>query len=1149
MTDRSPANALTVVDRAFREACAEIDRRVRCGESHVAETWVNGPGPIPSNADLVAELIFTEYATREAHGQIPDPAEYYARFPALADRLRRMFEVDVLLREDGIADGPKDGSQHIGPYEVRERLGAGGMGIVYRGWDPKLHRDVAIKVLGPAAEKDDCDRFLKEGRAVARLNHPHIIQLYEVGEQEGQPFLAMEYVAGGTLRDRLRDQLLPVTEAAKLLATLAEAVHYAHSQGILHRDLKPGNVLLAGTADSSTLMPKVSDFGLATRLDRSAGSITVHQAGTPGYMAPEQSTGEGRLTAAADVYALGAILYEALVGRTPFLGDSPSETLLKLLHEEPVPPRRIRAEVPRDLETICLKCLNKEPTRRYATAADLAADLRRFLASEPIVARPIGALQRFVKFARRRPVLTATLAVALLALIVIAVGSVEFTRRLRHEAIETKAERDRADGERQVADGRRIEAESERQKALELLAINREYQYVARLLQVAGMRSTDPLRARELLASEEWCPPERRDFAWHYLAAACQVDVFKVAAESGGVNALAVSPDGRLVATAGMDGSVRVWDARTGNSIHVFAKAHAGKASAIVFVPDGKAVISAGLDGVVRSWDLTTAKMGIQLGKLPCPVYALIVDPRSGTVYAAGGRQGLGGRVSAWNMDGSAVRAAPPNETAVVRCLALASERGEIVMGLDSGEIVRWSIGKSSTVLRFLSNRNRVRALAVHADGTIATAHPFASRVSFWEGSSGRKLRDLDGSFGWSLQFSPDGQMLAVGEPNGYVTMCRASDAQKLVTLRGHRREFLGMRLPELAENSLAGDGVSTVAGVVFTNDGQLVSAGADDTLRGWRLDPSPIPFVGPPIPVAASSLIVLPSGRDVFAAGRDNRIHRVDLTTGALKPVTPASETMMSGLMLSADSRCLLASNSRSLVPLNQSPETIVRAWPLPDLTSPSVGVFPTQTPFIDSAPDGTVWATGPNGIVYRWMPGAGNPIACGQHPDAPGAAAYLTRLGMFVTASQAHILGWSQDADPPHAFAIAFPGRVREMFASPDGHTVIVRIDEANRKLGLYVWDALRDTAPRRMDISQFSLTALTFSADGRTIAAAGADRTLRLVNVTTDDTLLAFAERREPISGVAFLPKNRGLVALRVTTAPKETRVVQWVIDPVE
>jgi eukaryotic-like serine/threonine-protein kinase len=374
------------------------------------------------------------------------PEEVCASCPELLPQVRRRWnrldrvrsQLDVLFPPWSATDRPAPAHlqensvlPQLPGYEVEAVLGRGGMGVVYQARHLRLNRTVALKMLvaGPHAGPEELERFLREAEAVAGLHHPNIVELYDAGEVEGRPYFTMQLVEGGNLAQKLAAAPLSPRSAAELIAAVADAIEVAHQAGIIHRDLKPANVLLAAGGT-----PKVTDFGLARRLeDRDGQTLSGAALGTPSYMAPEQARGDkGAISPATDVYSLGAILYEMLTGRPPFRAESASATLQQVIADEPVPPARLNPQLPRDLETICLKCLNKERARRYASAAALADDLRRFGRGEPIVARPATPRERLFRWTRRHPA-RATLfaATALVALTVACGGAWMITQRIQ----------------------------------------------------------------------------------------------------------------------------------------------------------------------------------------------------------------------------------------------------------------------------------------------------------------------------------------------------------------------------------------------------------------------------------------------------------------------------------------------------------------------------------------------------------------------------------------------------------------------------------------------------------------------------------------------------------------------------------------------
>ncbi len=406
-----------------------------------------------------------------------------ADLDALFPRLRPDLDADTHVPRHAGGDLPQ-----VPGYIVEGELGHGGMGVVYRAWHLRLHRRVALKMLlaGRHAQPAERERFLREAQAVAGLRHPNIVQVYEAGDVDGQSYFTMELVEGGSLAQQIQGVPQPVRKAAVLVATLADAVHAAHKSGIVHRDLKPGNVLL--TADGT---PKVTDFGLARHV-QDGGELTLSGApvGTPSYMAPEQAQGrKDAIGPATDVYALGATLYELLTGRPPFRAETATATLQQVLADEPVPPARLNPQVPCDLQTVCLKCLEKDPARRFASAAALADDLRRFERGEPIEAQPTGRLERAAKWARRRPAAAVLLAAGVLMFAGVTAAAVWYAgdrARLHYEEQFRAAE----------VQNRSREVNREANRALDQAELH---------LKDLHARLDDPLRVHELLSDiDHW---------------------------------------------------------------------------------------------------------------------------------------------------------------------------------------------------------------------------------------------------------------------------------------------------------------------------------------------------------------------------------------------------------------------------------------------------------------------------------------------------------------------------------------------------------------------------------------------------------------------------------------------------------------------
>jgi serine/threonine protein kinase/Flp pilus assembly protein TadD len=567
MSDGGPSRE--DLEKQLQEACAELERRLRAGAAVGAADLLAAYPALAANREAALTLAYTEYVLREQLGQRPDPDAWCAGFPDLRDSLLQLLQVHGAVRTGpgthadptatpsaGTA-GPLPGiGRRVGGYELLEVIGRGGMGVVYKARQSGLNRVVALKMIqgGPYAAPDATARFGREAEVVARLQHPNIVQVFEVGDHDGCPFLAMEYVAGGSLDQRLAGSPLPARAAAVLIEALARAGEFAHRRGVVHRDLKPANILFqphpatetvgpappdatevgiaapSPAADLTRVTPKIVDFGLAkVPAGAAAPTLSGTVLGTPSYMAPEQARGDvKRVGPAADVYALGAILYECLTGRPPFRGETALDTLRLVLTQEPVPPAALNPRVPRDLETVCLKCLEKDSARRYATAGALADDLSHFLNNEPVLARPPSAAYQLRKFAQRNKALLAGTAAVFLALVAGLIGT-------GVGLVRAQAARDRA-----------VNAE---QDARDLLA--ESYAQAARLAVQRGAWRDALTNLDMALANDH---PSRAWLSLQKVRAWCAVhDVAQATRE---LDALAARPE-----LGELEGPVRLWQA------------------------------------------------------------------------------------------------------------------------------------------------------------------------------------------------------------------------------------------------------------------------------------------------------------------------------------------------------------------------------------------------------------------------------------------------------------------------------------------------------------------------------------------------------------------------------------------------------------
>ena len=1002
-----------------------------------------------------------------------------------------------------------DGTVTFGDYELLEEVGRGGMGVVFRARQKSLDREVAVKMIltGVLADDDAVRRFYAEAQAVASLRHPGIVTVYEVGEFQGYHFFSMDYIQGYSLAEVARLRPLGEREAAEYVVAITEAIHTAHLAGIVHRDLKPANILTNETAQ-----PLITDFGLAkSTTDDSGMTASGKILGTPSYMPPEQiEQGEDGVGPRSDVYALGAILYELLTGRPPFRADSPVETLLQVLNEDPVSPRLLTPRLDQDLETITMRCLEKDPAQRFPTAAALAEEIHRYLAGEPIVSRPITWMESASRWCRRNPVMAAMMSLLLLLVLTLSVGGPIM-------AWKQKAIRQRAESRERVAQHLRKQSDVARSEALKSEQSERRQRELADQA-VKDMRKQVYLSDMRL-AGEYWREgntttvrallEKHRDYVqqetsqlveWQYLARQTRISWFPRSTEIGTLHQVAVSPDGASLVNAAKYG----FEIRSLETGEITWRKHTGhRASAVAFRPDGKTMAIANpRSNLVEIWDLTSQEQVDEFADLVSHLdsYRLDLAFSPDGRYLAFPAKDLTVHVVEMKTKSVVVKLAGHPEGA--RSLSFSPNGKWLVTGSYAdpvGQNVKvwdWRSGREVASLGPVSRSTQV-IFGRSGDWIAASSNTEGADriVRVWHWNEKGETEPYQVLFGApqrivTLAGSPDGKYLAAAGAGKQVFVWEVATGKRVRTYRGHEDIVMDLEF--------------------HPDQDRLVSAARDATIGIWPLGASQGSLELEQLEGGAHDSAFSPDGRRFATEISGGRIGFWDLESRRLLGKFEGHQRGVTGLAFGPTGKRLLSGSA----------DHTGKIW---DLTGTNqmitLGGHQDIVYAVAFRPDGEQVATGSmDGTVRLWRTADGKQQQV-LKTDGKGiwAIAY-NHDGTKIAAGgySHHVDIWDVRSGVLLNRYQSSQGNIFDSLAFGIGDKVVVAGDFNGRLIG---WDL--QSGRERFNIRGHGrrVTGLDFSPDGTRLASSSWDGSVKLWETNRWQTVTTLEEHAGRATSITF------------------------------